>query len=330
MTDNKKIHITQALESEKDFFDFLEQEVSVQESSLEKQAEILSHPDHEKLYSYVTEQLDDRDDNMVLEHISSCKICAETVFKIRMIEEDMEQDALDWADQVPVTEQISRLVSNLWEKISARPLYWASGFSMAAACVLLFFLMPGTQKNDMSKFLTEQTVIMQTVSEKLKIPLETTGSYSFASSKKSPASRAFGAGFWTAGQNLEKNSSSNIPDYLLPDRSENEQVNADKWTETSWSVYYHMGYWSCLLSAACQSDISDQDQVWLHQTDILYSLESDFAENKVKTEEDNRIITMNLEKIKTILVKSNKKYPGKIQCRMIIKSLDNIIGYMTP
>ncbi|MDM8536055.1 hypothetical protein QUF70_04815 [Desulfobacterales bacterium HSG17] len=330
MTTNEKIHLKQALDNDDDFLSFLKQEVRSEGYSPEKQAEIISHSEREMLYDYVTEQLNDSDDRKVRDHISDCKICAREVFNIRIFEDNMEKEDMEWADRMPVKGWIIQFLSDLKESLFGRPIYWASGFGMAAACLMLFFLIPGQKQSDLSKLIAQSydTAIME------KIPFETgfpgSGSLAFNSSEKNVSARAFRAGLWTGRQTLSKDISVKKPDFLSPKWQGDTQITADKWTDTPWAVYFQMGRWCFLMQSVCMSENRGTESYWDKQTDILNAIQIAFKETSEKNQEDARFINLRLNNISAVLEKSGQKIPGIFQCRSINKEISTFIEYMVP
>lgn len=102
----QQIELQTALQSDEMFLEFLKQEAQSEAyCQLQDHAKKRLHPAAEQLYDYVSGWLDQQEAKEVREHIALCGDCAQEVMKIMRIEDEMEQDALDWADIPPSREK---------------------------------------------------------------------------------------------------------------------------------------------------------------------------------------------------------------------------------
>jgi len=71
------------------------------------------HPSAETLYDYTLGWLEHEDTERILDHITLCGSCLEEVLRIRSIEDELTQDALDRADKKPLFVRMKEFVSSL-------------------------------------------------------------------------------------------------------------------------------------------------------------------------------------------------------------------------
>jgi hypothetical protein len=89
------------------FFMSLEQKLRTDEfRKLKKKAEYGPHPTDDMLFNYVLGWMDDEDAEIIENHFLLCKICAEEVSRIRLIDSESNQALLDWANSSPKKPQI--------------------------------------------------------------------------------------------------------------------------------------------------------------------------------------------------------------------------------
>jgi hypothetical protein len=69
------------------------------------------HPSDDMMYDYVLRRLSEKDEDKVLDHILTCRVCLEEVFRMRRIEDDLKEHVLEWADRQPALERLKSLVS---------------------------------------------------------------------------------------------------------------------------------------------------------------------------------------------------------------------------
>ena len=102
----RKIELQTALQDNETFLAFLTQEAQSEKfRRLRENASKTPHPTREKLYDYALGWMDQAEVRQVREHIAFCGDCAHEVLRILRIEDELEQDALEWADRAPVSSQ---------------------------------------------------------------------------------------------------------------------------------------------------------------------------------------------------------------------------------
>ena len=127
----QRIELQTALQTDEMFLAFLTQEAQSEKyCRLREHAEKTPDLTGEKLYDYVLGWLDEKEAREVREHIALCGDCAHGVVRIMRIEDELEQDSLDWADVPPakedsvsqttseqfsLTDRVVRWLSSLWE-----------------------------------------------------------------------------------------------------------------------------------------------------------------------------------------------------------------------
>jgi hypothetical protein len=65
------------------------------------------------LYDYVLSWTEDIDDEKIMDHIGFCSICSKEVMNIMKIEQELEDDMLDWANKQPLIQRLKNLVSSV-------------------------------------------------------------------------------------------------------------------------------------------------------------------------------------------------------------------------
>lgn len=90
-----------------EMFATLQQDIDLQHyKTLLEHTEKGPHPTHEQLYAYSTDQLDDESEMHIERHIAFCRKCAQEVAAILRIEQETEQEFLDWAAEEPMPAEI--------------------------------------------------------------------------------------------------------------------------------------------------------------------------------------------------------------------------------
>jgi hypothetical protein len=114
MDEKKGKKLKEALKSNKGFLEFLKHEAESGEyQKLKERIEKGSHPTREMLYDYVLNWTEKVDDEKIMDHIGFCSICSKEVLSIMKIEQELEEDMLDWANQRPLIQRLKNLVSSL-------------------------------------------------------------------------------------------------------------------------------------------------------------------------------------------------------------------------
>jgi len=115
-TDEKKI-IQEALKKSGSLPAMLEQMArSESEEYRQLRRQVEDGPDHpsaETLYDYGLGWLEEEDTERILDHITLCGSCLEEVLRIRSIEDELNQEALDRADKKPLIVRMKEFVSCL-------------------------------------------------------------------------------------------------------------------------------------------------------------------------------------------------------------------------
>jgi hypothetical protein len=114
MENEKNDKFIKALKSNDSLLEFIkEQSMS---GGLEKKAIDTvrgSHPSKEMLYDYVLNWGDKKIESLIMEHIAICPQCGQEVLNIMEIERELDEDLLKWADQIPLTQKIKKLISSV-------------------------------------------------------------------------------------------------------------------------------------------------------------------------------------------------------------------------
>jgi hypothetical protein len=114
MDEEKIKKLKEALKSDESFLEFLKQGAESDDFQKSKErVEKGPHPTREMLYDYVLNWTDQTDDEKIMDHIAFCSVCSKEVLSIMKIEHELEDDMLDWVNQVPLIEKLKQMVSSL-------------------------------------------------------------------------------------------------------------------------------------------------------------------------------------------------------------------------
>ena len=114
MDERKGKRLKQALKSNEAFLEFLKEEAQSSEyQKFRERIEKGPHPTREMLYEYVLNWTEETDDENIMDHIAFCSICSKEVLSIMKLEQELEEDMLDWADREPLVQRLKNLVSSL-------------------------------------------------------------------------------------------------------------------------------------------------------------------------------------------------------------------------
>ncbi|MCP4353725.1 MAG: hypothetical protein GY795_50400 [Desulfobacterales bacterium] len=311
--------IKKAFESNEKFFEFLKQNARY-ESKDRQVPEYTPHPSRDMIRDYVKGFLNDKQEKEVGDHILVCDDCTDKVFQ-------MTNNA-DWMEKLA---SIPASVQAMFSDKSEKPrMYLLSGFGMAAVCLILYLIWPPSLSNMLDK--SFQIVLTQEISIKNNIELpwdKPDKSPAFAPvNRDAPAYRAFAAGMWTGSQSFSKEKNP-WHDFLSPGWPDNTSIEAGKWSDTGWSVYFQMGQWCYLLQAVCGADTKLSYEFWEQQALILDKIERLF-EHSPKTPEDLRFVKDRFEKLKSVFKELNQDIPDKRQCRIITDEAGGLTDHMGP
>jgi hypothetical protein len=114
MDEEKMKKLKEALKSDESFLEFLKQGAESDDFQKSKErVEKGPHPTREMLYDFVLNWTDQTGDESIMDHMAFCSVCSKEVLSIMKIEHELEEDMLDWVNQVPLIEKLKQLVSSL-------------------------------------------------------------------------------------------------------------------------------------------------------------------------------------------------------------------------
>jgi hypothetical protein len=114
MDEEKGKKLKEALKSNESFLEFLKQDAESDDyQKLKERIEKGPHPTREMLYDYVLNWTEEIDDEKIMDHIGFCSICSKEVLSIMKIEQELEEDMLDWVNKQPLIQRLKKLVSSL-------------------------------------------------------------------------------------------------------------------------------------------------------------------------------------------------------------------------
>lgn len=157
-----------------------------------------------------------------------------------------------------------------------------------------------------------------------KLPWERSqASLGFASqSTDSDTSRAFGAGLWSARQEVVGDKK--FP--TKPDFVEEKQA----WQKSPQEIDYWLGRWSYLLRAVCMSDVEISQDFWGKQLNILKKTQKSYSASHSKNNELMEIVINRLDNIKSILSNPDADTITRENRRDIAAELDFLIDSLSP
>ncbi len=223
-------------------------------------------PSHEQLASFTDGRLNPAERKRVMEHLDACRSCYEVWFYAS----DLETEELH-----PKISVSSKKVLPL-RRIQS---FAATGFGLAMAATLLFFVMTSNQqKTGLGNILemSYQAAIEHNRSdETITLPWEQPDIiYGLAETRRNrPENRAFGAGLY-AGRHLlsEEKSLPIFPDFLQVNQQGTEV--AETWDDTRWASWYHLGKWCLLVHAVCLEGAESMPPgFWAEQVTIFEALQ---------------------------------------------------------
>lgn len=113
MDEEKMKMLKEALKSDESFLEFLKQGAESDDyQKLKKRVEKGPHPTREMLYDYVLNWTDQTDEEKIMDHIAFCPVCSKEVLSIMKIENELDEDMLEWANQKTLIEKLKQLASN--------------------------------------------------------------------------------------------------------------------------------------------------------------------------------------------------------------------------
>lgn len=113
MDEEKMKMLKEALKSDESFLEFLKRGAESDDyQKLKKRVEKGPHPTREMLYDYVLNWTDQTDEEKIMDHIAFCPVCSKEVLSIMKIENELDEDMLDWVNQQTLIEKLKQLVSS--------------------------------------------------------------------------------------------------------------------------------------------------------------------------------------------------------------------------
>jgi len=337
MNETTKRELKDALENDDAFLSFLSRETRSDEYlELKKKVEAGTHPADDMLYHYVMGGLDNKAASVVRDHIAFCETCTEEVMILRS--EASEDKLKRWINR-PLTlgERFGNFASEL--SLTFDTQLWLRPLAAAVACLILCLaapfilkiIMPPNMGTLIARSYQADFVRETKFGNKASgLPWGTSGqAFGLASGgRKSPASRAFGAGVWHGRQELlsqpSRDSEAAMPEILSPKWKGAPGIRADDWTETSWDIYFHTGQWSFLLRAVALSETEVPDTFWEEQQLVLNKIQEKFAE---QSEKEARLVNAAIRQIRVIF---KEPVPDKNWRKNLAYQLDNLITYLSP
>lgn len=349
MQENKE-KLKEAAERNEAFLALLQHEAGSEDyRSMKSLAEKGSHPPNEMLRDYVLDRLDREKNRRVMMHLAVCEICTEALRLIREDEEgimeaadkeliltlDKTIGAEDWAAlaNVPPENWIEKLKQK-FSDLAAEPWVKPLACGLAAACLLLYLIIPG--RSDIGKMIERsyETAITQNMTfpqgkagDAFTLPWSDKGALGFMSLKDhAPGIRAFGAGLW-AGRSELRHIAPDMPETGMPDSLSSGESGAEGWTGTEWELCFRLGRWSFLMRAACLSDTELSPDFWKQQAQISENFVKKIDEHPDIFGKSATAVRVSLEQTGAVLKDAEGK-PDERQRKRLISDMDNLIAYI--
>ena len=201
---------------------------------------------------------------------------------------------------------------------------------MAACLVLIFWAVNGSDLKDLINNSYTTNVVAGISQDDLefnniyKLPWERSkASYGFAPQPTdSDTSRAFGAGLWSARQEV-------VGDKKFPSKPDFVEEK-QAWQKSPQEIDFWLGRWSYLLRAVCMSDEKISQDFWGKQLDILKKIQKKYSDIHKKNNEMMEMAIIRLDNIKSILNKSDEDTLTRENRRDIAAELDFLINSLSP
>ncbi len=266
------------------------------------------------LAAFIDNRLSEEEHEAVLNHLDACPDCYEK-----------------WLLVAETKADTSKKVRQLWKS----PLL---GVAVALAASLVIFINIYNRKPDLEQMLSDtfQTVSRQkpmAAADSQMLPWEQPSPvFGFTSPQRtSDVNRAFGAGLWRGKQVLNPQASETPPPaFLTPSWNGQAALKAEKWTDTSAAVFYHLGRQCWLLRVVCLSKNPVSSDFWRKQISIIEMLRRDLDAISEETLVDKPWVSDKLVKIQSGLEMIAKNPQPQRRYRELGDDLDALIDFLSP
>ena len=288
-------------------------------------------PDPNDMAAFVDGTIERKKSKKIMAHLNTCHDCYNDWL--------MVSSAMAEPKKSSITDDIKSLINDI-KLVFSDVVNWifipkpvlAYGFATAVAACLIITIWTVNQ-SDLKGLInnTYSTNIVAGISQDdlefnniYKLPWERSKtSYGFAPQPTdSDTSRAFGAGLWSARQEVVGDKK--FP--TKPDFVEEKQA----WQKSPQEIDYWLGRWSYLLRAVCMSDVEISQDFWGKQLNILKKTQKNYSDSHNKNNELMGMVINRLDNIKSILSQSDADTLTRENRRDIAAELDFLINALSP
>jgi len=288
-------------------------------------------PDPNDMAAFVDGTIERKKSKKIMAHLNTCHDCYNDWL--------MVSSAMAEPKKSSITDDIKSLINDI-KLVFSDVVNWifipkpvlAYGFATAVAACLIITIWTVNQ-SDLKGLInnTYSTNIVAGISQDdlefnniYKLPWERSKtSYGFAPQPTdSDTSRAFGAGLWSARQEVVGDKK--FP--TKPDFVEEKQA----WQKSPQEIDYWLGRWSYLLRAVCMSDVEISQDFWGKQLNILKKTQKNYSDSHNKNNELMEMVINRLDNIKSILSQSDADTLTRENRRDIAAELDFLINALSP
>ena len=283
-------------------------------------------PDPNDMAAFVDGTAKRKKNKEIMAHLNACHECYNDWLMVSAAVAEPKKSSIFNDLKLVITDVIDRL------RFSIPKPAFAYGFATAvAAClVITFWAATGSNLEELINTSYTTKVVAGISQDDLefnniyKLPWEKSKtSYGFApQAADSEISRAFGAGLWSARQEV-------LGDKKFP-TSPDFVAEKQAWQKSPQEIDFWLGRWSYLLRAVCLSDEKISQDFWGKQLDILEKLQKKYTAGQYGNNEILKEVIIRLDNIKPILSKSDEGTLNRENRRDIAAELDFLINSLSP
>jgi hypothetical protein len=288
-------------------------------------------PDPNDMAAFVDGTIERKKSKEIVAHLNACHDCYNDWQMVSAAMAEPKKSSIT-NDLKSIINDIKLVFSDVINWVFIPKPVLAYGFATALAACLIITIWTVNQ-SDLKGLInnTYSTKIAAGISQDdlefnniYKLPWERSKtSYGFAPQPTdSDTSRAFGAGLWSARQEVVGDKK--FP--TKPDFVEEKQA----WQKSPQEIDYWLGRWSYLLRAVCMSDVEISQDFLGKQLNILKKIKKSYSDSHNKNNELMEMVINRLDNIKSILSQSDADTLTRENRRDIAAELDFLINSLSP
>jgi hypothetical protein len=288
-------------------------------------------PDPNDMAAFVDGTIKRKKSKEIAAHLNSCHDCYNDWLIVSAAMAEPKKSSII-NDLKSTINELKLVITDVMDRFFIPKPVFKYGLAVAvAACLIItFWTVNGSNLGDLINNSYSTNIVAGISQDDLefnniyKLPWERSiTSYGFAPQPTdSDTSRAFGAGLWSARQEvIGDQKSATKPDFVKEELA---------WQKSPKEIDYWLGRWSYLLRAVCLSDEEISQDFWGKQLKILKKTQKVYSESHIKDNESLKMVTIRLDNIKSILTKSDKGTLTRENRREIAAELDFLINSLSP